>query len=178
MAYSYDRRRFARRLDLNDVRTPLYGHDSESSAYLIEDYPYGSLRTQMRVWLEDGGKKGWRHVTQTLNPKTQRWNKPKKSTYSEWGGNLYLDGRGHVQYAGVGPYNDVDDFVTFVKKFPKTNMRMIKLVVPAFIKKLEGFLSGKLRMTINGVPKEPSELEMQEYREDLAKWQDLAKYVH
>lgn len=57
-------------------------HDSEARAYLIADYPYGSLRTQMKVWYEHTAKKGTRVVNQTLNPKTGLWNNPKKSTYS------------------------------------------------------------------------------------------------
>jgi len=61
----------------------LVGHTTMASAHIIEDYPYGRrLRTQMRVWVETKEKFGQRMVTQTLNPKTKKWNKPKKGTYS------------------------------------------------------------------------------------------------
>ena len=67
-----------------DGKTPLYGHTSEATAYVVADYPYGFReRTQIRYWLEHKPKKGWRFVSQTLNPKTSRWNKPKASTYVE-----------------------------------------------------------------------------------------------
>jgi hypothetical protein len=68
-------------------KQPLHGHTSEATAYLVADYPYGFReRTQIRYWLEAKPKRGWRFVSQTLNPKTDRWNKPKESTYFEGGG--------------------------------------------------------------------------------------------
>jgi hypothetical protein len=69
----------------------LHGYTSMETAYLQEDYPYGTLRTQRRVWLEraaSGAKKDeFRRATQTRNPKiTDReyWNKPHYSTYAFW----------------------------------------------------------------------------------------------
>jgi hypothetical protein len=69
----------------------LHGYTSMETAYLQEDYPYGRLRTQRRVWLEraaSGAKKDeFRLATQTRNPKiTDReyWNKPHYSTYAFW----------------------------------------------------------------------------------------------
>jgi len=47
----------------------------------IKNYPYGYKRTNIRYWVETT-KRGGRFCSQTLNPKTQKWNKPKKSTYS------------------------------------------------------------------------------------------------
>ena len=63
-------------------KQPLYGHTSEATAYVVDDYPYGfQLRTQIKYWLEYKAGKGWRFVSQTVNPKTGRSNKPKASTY-------------------------------------------------------------------------------------------------
>lgn len=77
---------------------------TEESPYIIEDYPYGyTQRTQMKVWVETT-KRGQRTVRQTLNPRTQKWNKPKKSTYS----NIFLAGlndEGHVKFVGVSMYS-------------------------------------------------------------------------
>lgn len=72
--------------------TVLYGHTSEETAYIIEDYPYGrTLRCQMRVWVEGPAEKGqykgqYRVVRQTNNPKLPGvvWNKPHKGQYSDW----------------------------------------------------------------------------------------------
>jgi len=60
----------------------LYGHDSQKNAYVIEDYPYGFLRTQKRIWVETVPKKGDRVISQTLDPKKKIWNRPKASTFS------------------------------------------------------------------------------------------------
>jgi len=61
----------------------LIGHTSEDTAYVVDDYPYGfTTRTSIRYWVETKAKLGQRFVSQTLNPKTGKWNKPKASTYS------------------------------------------------------------------------------------------------
>ena len=49
---------------------------------LVSGYPYGRQRTDARFWIETNKKGESRFVKQTLNPKTSRWNKPKKSTYT------------------------------------------------------------------------------------------------
>lgn len=56
-------------------------HTNEQTALIVDNYPYGfRLKTKIRYWVETT-KRGDRFVSQTLNPKTQEWNKPKKSTY-------------------------------------------------------------------------------------------------
>lgn len=91
----------------------LRGHTSEETAYLVNDYPYGfRLRTEIRYWLETT-KHGDRFVSQTLNPKTGRWNKPKKSTYSLIGA-MYLDDESHVTWTGVSHYTDDDALAAFL----------------------------------------------------------------
>ena len=61
----------------------LLGHTSEDTAYVVADYPYSfTLRTQIRYWVESKKNFGQRFVSQTMNPKTGRWNKPKAGTYS------------------------------------------------------------------------------------------------
>lgn len=48
----------------------------------VPDYPYGySTKTTLYDSIEFNDRKGYRHVTQTINPKTGLPNKPKKSTY-------------------------------------------------------------------------------------------------
>lgn len=86
----------------------LSGHISPESAYVVEDYPYGfRLRCKIRYWLEFKPKKGFRFVSQTSNPKVAGlvWNKPKASTYAMFGGAMYLDENGHVQFAALGEYS-------------------------------------------------------------------------
>ena len=62
----------------------LSGHTSPETSYLVEDYPYGfRLRCKMRHWVEFKKGHGFRHCTQTSNPKKAGdvWNKPKAGTY-------------------------------------------------------------------------------------------------
>lgn len=54
-----------------------------SSIVEVKDYPYGRLRTSMFFSLEFKDGKGFRAVRQSINPKTGKLNKPKKSTYSQ-----------------------------------------------------------------------------------------------
>jgi len=59
----------------------------------VANYPYGyTLKTTLFDTIEFNAKKGYRHVTQTINPKTGKLNAPKKSTYyaftvryTDWG---------------------------------------------------------------------------------------------
>jgi hypothetical protein len=49
----------------------------------IKDYPYGfRLRTTLYDTIEFAPKKGYRHCTQTIDPRNGRLNAPKKSTYA------------------------------------------------------------------------------------------------
>lgn len=56
---------------------------STTTRHKVENYPYGyTLKTDKFYSLEFKSMKGFRLVEQTLNPKTDKLNKPKKSTYS------------------------------------------------------------------------------------------------
>lgn len=166
-----------------DVKTPLYGHTDENSAYLVDDYPYGfRLRTKIRYWLESDPKKGFRFVSQTMNPKTERWNAPKKSTYSTFGGCMYLDKDDHVQWSGVTEYSDAKKFLEYINDFPKADFSLIKKWAAAkihYYKKIAG--THALRTTINGVlvPMTDAEKEndMNRAKEEVAQWEEIAKLV-
>lgn len=84
----------------------LAGHTSPETAYVVSDYPYGfRLRCSIRYWLEYTPKRGFRLWSQTTNPKRgNTWNKPKASTYARFGGCIYLDDQGHVQWSGLTEY--------------------------------------------------------------------------
>lgn len=86
----------------------LQGHTSPEMAYVVDDYPYGfRLRCKIRYWLEFKPKQGFRLVSQTSNPKRGNvWNKPKASTYSKFGGCMYLDENDHVHWAGLTEYSN------------------------------------------------------------------------
>lgn len=78
----------------------LLGYTSPETAYVVDDYPYSfKLRTKIRYWIETKPPYGQRFVSQTLNPDTGKWNKPKASTYSSLRV-MYLDEKGYVQNDG------------------------------------------------------------------------------
>lgn len=56
---------------------------TEDKPFIVENYPYGYLKTQIKFWVESVKNKGDRFISQTLNPKTNKWNTPHKSTYTE-----------------------------------------------------------------------------------------------
>lgn len=74
----------------------------------VSDYPYGfSARTSARFYVERKPGKGMRSVSQTLNPKTGAWNKPKASTYSAFV-RMYVDENGHAKFFHYTPYSYED----------------------------------------------------------------------
>lgn len=155
-------------------KQPLYGHTSEATAYVVPDYPYGFReRTQIRYWLEGKPKKGWRFVSQTENPKTGRWNKPKASTYTDWGAAMYLDNEGHVQWTGIGAYSDAEKIRDFVETFPGADMSELRKIVPAKLKYLRGMISGEIFFTINKVRQPMSEADVERLRNEETTWQEI-----
>lgn len=79
----------------------LLGHTSPETAYVIADYPYGfRLRTSIRYWIESKKGFGDRFVSQTMNPKTGNWNKPKAGNY-RFLMVMYLDEKNYVQTAAI-----------------------------------------------------------------------------
>lgn len=160
------------------AKTPLYGHTNEATAYLVEDYPYGFReRTKIRYWIETQPKKGWRFVSQTLNPKTQRWNKPKAATYDEWGGAMYLNENDHVQSAGVGPYSDEPKILEFVTTFSGADMHKLRKVVPEKLRFLRGLLSGEVFFTVNKVRQPRSEADDERTQRELAVWEEIQEKI-
>ncbi len=100
----------------------LYGHNDEGSAHVVGDYPYGfRARTQIRYWIEHN-QRGDRFVSQTLNPRTGRWNSPKPSTYMDLGV-MYLDDQGHVTWTAIGLYTPVATMREFLKAVDRERLQ-------------------------------------------------------
>jgi hypothetical protein len=182
LEYSHGLKRVSAGLRRASIVKPLYGHDSPANAYVVDDYPYGfRLRTKIRYWLEFKTGKGFRFVSQTMNPKIvdrEVWNKPKASTYTDWAGAMYLDEKGHVAWTGLGRYSDVKEFADFVQHFPQADLALLKKVVPAKIKYLDDMMTGRRVFTVNGVPHPPSESQIGEYRKERETWVDIAERLH
>lgn len=84
---------------------------------LTDSYPYGFKRTSAK-WYIETTKQGQRVVFQTLNPKTNLWNKEKKSTYSDIR-ILYKNlENNHIENAGLSfTYDGKEELDLFLKDF-------------------------------------------------------------
>ena len=101
----------------------LTGHISESTAYVVADYPCGFQKwCTIRYWIETTGK-GQRMCSQTTNPDKhgQVWSKPARSTYSDLCV-LYIDANtGHVKNAGLGRHAVKREVDAFLSKYGEAN---------------------------------------------------------
>jgi hypothetical protein len=90
---------------------------TQDKPYLVANYPYGfRLRTQIRYWVETT-KQGQRFCSQTLNPKTNLWNNPKKSTYSQIV-LIGLDENEHITFTSFSAsYRSLAEAETFERKY-------------------------------------------------------------
>jgi hypothetical protein len=165
------------RTETTTGRTPLYGHTSPETAYVVGDYPYGYReRTTIRYWLEDGKKRGFRRVSQTINPKTGRWNAPKASTYSLLASAMYLDARGHVQWAALSEYSEAAHVVAFVRAFPGADLSRLPAWCRAKVALCERFAAlhaeGRSGWAINGVPTALKPEDVSRNAAEIATWRE------
>lgn len=119
---------------------PINPQPTEQNPIVVENYPYGFKRTQIRYWNESVKNKGDRFVSQTLNPKTNQWNKPKKSTYNAVNV-VYEDSKGHITYNGLYRSADKEDyqkFMDFIGDFELNDLQKEELkILRAYIKAYE-----------------------------------------
>lgn len=165
---------------------PIYGATSEETAYLVEDYPYGfRKRTSIRYWVERN-KKGYRFVSQTLDPKRNRWNAPKASTYTQGPLFMYVNKEtGHVNHRNYsGGAGQIDTLIRDFYDMPRTHLSEILASLSAtrdfYKREVELLKKGITGMTINGEPvaPRPGDLEraeghVRETEESIAKMRGL-----
>ena len=160
-------------------REPLYGHTGPDNAYMVDDYPYGArLRCRIRYWLEHNGKKGFRFVSQTEDPRNLHWNKPKASVYNMLAGCMYLDHQHHVQWDGLTEYSPAATVLEFVKDFPHADHSNLKPWAEAKIRFLKKYATGEAYFTINGVPKPTSEEDKGRSLHEMEEWEEVLKHLH
>lgn len=75
---------------------------------ISEDYPYGRLRCKAFFSVEFNNKKGMRTVFQTIDPKNDRLNKPKNSTYYSVLLPMQINKTGHFGYCGYLDFNGTE----------------------------------------------------------------------
>lgn len=155
----------------------LLGCTSPETAHIIEDYPYGfRLRCKMKVWIEYNPKKGYRTASQTTDPKskTEKWNKVKYSTYSEFAKVMYLDEEGKLQTDGLSEHSGAKQFLEFIEKFPQAVTKEAKVIVKAKLAFERQYLSGEAYMTMNGVRQPMSEDAIARTKQNI---QDLERAI-
>jgi len=87
-----------------------------SEKVAVENYPYGfRLKTTLFDTIEFKPKQGYRHVTQTINPKNGKLNKPKAGTYAALMVRVY-DENNHIKtisfdFNGAKEMNRASKFV-------------------------------------------------------------------
>ena len=94
--------------------------------YEAKDYPYGRLRTSMFYSLDFHPKKGFRGVTQSINPKTGKLNKPHAGTYSFFKFLYENTENGHFEFGGFSSYGGFKD-IRNVSKFIAENFEALQL---------------------------------------------------
>lgn len=124
----------------------LLGHTSPETAKLVEDYPYSwKLRCQIRYWIESKPKFGQRFVSQTLNPKTGKWNAPKPGTYSQIVVMVELD-NGHVENRGIGIYASEEELDAFEKEYQLDEFQQKQMQILRLIREASKKLTWKIKL--------------------------------
>ena len=136
----YQKRRYKPRLFTTNSKQTTMIYYSTSTKLVSENYPYGNLRTTKTDWIEFKKGKGFRHMSQTINPKTGRLNNPKASTYYY----IMLLGRdenGHVKswtsWAGGGIKEINDDAKFMHENFTLFTPEQIEEVTKTIFLKLK-----------------------------------------
>jgi len=162
------------------MKTPIFGHTSEQTAYLIADYPYGrTLRCQRKVWLESDPKRGVRFVAQTDNPKNGRWNKPHKSTYTDVAAGLYLDADNHVQWEGIGYYRNPEPALSFARTYglQAVGGERLKQWAKEKARLAQALADGRAHFTVNGVKSERTETQLADDSREAETWRLVAEVL-
>lgn len=155
---------------------PLYNHWSQDTAYLVDDYPYGrSVRCRIRYWVEHKLGRGWRFVSQTENPRTLVWNKPRMGTYAALGGCLYLDEVGHVHCRELSHYSSAEECLAFARDFPGADLALARTWALDQTKHLRDILSGALVWTVNRRPLPVRAADRERQERELAAWIEVAR---
>ena len=161
--------------------TPLHGHVSPETAYLVSDYPYGfRLRCRCRYWIETHPKRGSRLVTQTSDPKREAvvlghevWNRPKTATYHRIAAGLYLDHEGHVACYGLSEYDEDGVALRFAERYPEHRVTVLAWALGkaslASYQRTEAE-AGRSCWTINGAPRPLDPGDVDRYRAEVDGW--------
>lgn len=139
--------------------TPLKNHTSEQTAYVVDDYPYGfRLRCQIRYWIETT-KRGQRFCTQTLNPKNNRWNNPKKTTYASIVAMFIDESTGYVEARSISTMYEakLESLTDFIAKYDIELTDYVQNIIKELKIKCKFHELVKVEYVIRSVPKTQEE---------------------
>lgn len=155
-----------------ETKKYIYNHTNPETAHLVKDYPWGfRLRTQIRYWVETSTAKngGQRFCSQTINPKTGLWCKPKKSTYFPIV-IMFLDEKDHVDYTCLRMNSDEK----YINKFKELHLNNLDEYQKQTLKEVLAFEKVMRNVTFEIVESEPVNL-FSKNPEDVAKRERLLK---
>lgn len=111
---------------MNDNKKYIYNAVDFDTAIEVDNYPWGfRLKTKVKYWVESNNK-GDRLIKQTLNPKTNEWCKPKKSTYNAVQV-LYFDENNHVKGYSMGKYGTNEkELKTFISNIDYNSLNLLQ----------------------------------------------------
>ena len=147
-------------------------HTNEENALVVEDYPYGWKKTKIKYWIETT-KKGDRFVSQTLNPKTLRWNKPKKSTYQDLMVLVRQKENNHVKtYSWSVVYSVLEDlqlFKEFTRGYSFNDLQLLKIKEGKAIYLTREFISVKIAYSgfVNKEQEQEQEQEQKRIKQNI-----------
>tara|TARA_Y100001972_G_scaffold28941_1_gene35627 strand:+ start:297 stop:878 length:582 start_codon:yes stop_codon:yes gene_type:complete len=111
---------------MNIEKKYIYNAVNFDTAIEVDNYPWGfRLKTKVKYWIESNNK-GDRFIKQTLNPKTNKWCNPKKSTYNAVEV-LYFDENNHVKSYGIGKYGtNEEELKTFISNIDYNSLNLLQ----------------------------------------------------
>jgi hypothetical protein len=113
--------------------TQLIGHNSEETAYIQNDFPFGYRhRTERKYWIETT-KHGQRLCTRLKHALTGKWFAVKKSTYNALEVLVLNNENNHVETRGysnliASDHKQIDEFAT-TYELDETQMKKVKLII-------------------------------------------------
>lgn len=147
--------------------TPLYCSVDPDSAYTIDIPNVG----RARYWLHAHVKWGFRQEQQTwIEELGGDWGPVRRSPYSHFAGNLYLDRDGFVRFAGVDMRAQRTAMLAFVCDFPCSDLSRIQERAQQFIPHLQDCIKGKAVRMVYGVARPYSEAELRGLKSELSEW--------
>ena len=151
---------------------------NEENALIVENYPYGfRLKTKIKYWIETNKNKGDRFVSQTLNPKTNLWNKPKYSVYNAVMVMFKDLENSHIHYFGLWATTDKAEIKTFlnnIKDFELNDLQKEQLrILKAYSKAYEN-----VTFEIKEVTKQTEEERLKEEEKQKQVKKDINKIAN